>query len=741
VNSEAFLERFFGQGNDIDRASIEHTPELQALIEPVTSGLTVPAVLPRRHGRVVDWFVICRDDTILRATQGEVQAFIGPSYARWDGVRATLDEHDPVERALLEFAGPRVLRFQTKSDMEFRDCWAAVRLMRSVWSQRPRPEPEFARTGAALVNEFELAIAGGDTSVAYDAFVELRGRGLLGSENLRFLEIRMLAADRRWPELASAPDIEDLARLRRPWLVTEDLLTALYRVRILFHEEAGDVPAAIAATSALVDQLPGLFTSRGPLRSADVLKLFGLRYALPDRADPLRVRESIDERVLSTPERRWLEAIADSLAGAPPPTPSAHDALLAGDLDAAFTLAQAERPGPASVEVLIACADELQTLDSAEGVLAAIDELTDDDRDALLTRRMISSAVERLRALAAPSDVSEAPAVPHTWTSWLERLLVQPEWSNAQAVASCGELEYSASDLADPASADALPGLVEQVADSPRRRALQDALPQIVRWLDRQQLDPRLARPMHDAILTAVAFGSDRSRSTLDTAYNATESLLTVGVDDADYADILDKLEELWKRTLAPASVPWLCDLLELLWLNPGPREQLIAFAVTTLEPVLRLADQLSRGLLENLGQTLAALGAEELAAQLIGASGEAVETMVDDTVLAGRLVGIYTLTPQVAIRAREGIERQFPGVRVQIDSSQDSTDSLEHLAATADYLIVSLRSAKHAATDAIDRRRPRDLPTLIPRGRGSSRMVEALIDAVQSTPRSIAAA
>jgi hypothetical protein len=228
-----------------------------------------------------------------------VQAFIGPSYARWDGVRATLDEDDPVERALLGFAGPRVLLFRTLTDDEYRDCWAAVRLMRSVWHQRPRPEPESARSGAALVNEFELALAAGDRTAARDAFAELRRRGLLGAENLRFLEIRLLAADRRWSELASAADLGDLARLRRPWLVTEDLLTALYEARIVAHEHADDVAGAITATAAIVEELPGLLAGRGPLRSADVLKLFALRHALPAVADPVRVRELIDEPGLS----------------------------------------------------------------------------------------------------------------------------------------------------------------------------------------------------------------------------------------------------------------------------------------------------------------------------------------------------------------------------------------------------------------------------------------------------------
>jgi hypothetical protein len=732
MTPEEFLNAFFGDGNEIDRASVDRTPDLRALAEPVMAGLAEPAVLPRRRGREVDWFVLCRDDATLRTIQSEVQAFIGPSYARWDGVRATLDEDDPVERALLGFAGPRVLLFRTRTDDEYRDCWAAVRLMRSVWHQRPRPEPESARSGAALVTESELALAAGDRTAARDAFAELRRRGLLGAENLRFLEIRLLAADRRWSELASAADLGDLARLRRPWLVTEDLLTALYEARIVAHEQADDVAGAITATAAIVEELPGLLAGRGPLRSADVLKLFALRHALPAVADPVRVRELIDEPGLSPAERRWLTTIAESLTAPTAVRQTAHDALLTGDLDGALALAQAEPPGRAQADVLIACADELQTLGSAEAALNALDALSDGDRSALLERKMVRSAVDRLRGLFSP-EVEQPLSTPQTWTAWLQRLLDEPDWPNSQAVAICGELEYSASDLSDSEAAGALPRLVEQVADSPRRRALQDALPQIVGWLERQDLDVRLARPMHDAILTAVAFATDRSPSSLETAYNATDGLIRAGVDEMGYQDILDRLDELWKRMAARANVPWYCDMLELLSFNPGPRDQLISFSAATLPSVLGFARQLDSDILSTLAATVTSFGAEDLATQLISIAVDAVKPEIDDTVLAGRLVGIYTLTPQVAIRAREGIERRFPGVRVQIDSSLDSTQSLEHLAATADYLIVSIRSAKHAATDAIDRHRPRDLPTLITRGRGSSRMVEALVTAVAS--------
>jgi hypothetical protein len=211
--------------------------------------------------------------------------------------------------------------------------------------------------------------------------------------------------------------------------------------------------------------------------------------------------------------------------------------------------------------------------------------------------------------------------------------------------------------------------------------------------------------------------------------------VLRAGLDAHGYADLLEQLGLLWERMAARANVAWLADVLELLELYPGPRDQLVGFVAATAGRVLPFAGRLDRGVLDALARSCSAAGAAEMA-EAIAARAEEAEIRAEHIsadVLDGRLVGIYTLSPQVAVRARDAIQRRFTGVRVEVDSSHVSTAALENLAATADYLIVSIRSAKHAATDAIERHRPRDLPTLIPRGRGSSRMVEALVTAVES--------
>ena len=725
----SFLHRFFGDGNEISLEQAESSPDLSVLIAGLRSDLAVPAILPRRlDAHVVEWFVLCGDDAALRRTQSELVAFIGPTYGRWDGIRATLRSADPVEAAVRDFCDGRAIRFQTQGSDEFKECWAAIQVMRRVWAQRPVQRAEQIRTGASLVREFQLAAAAGDTGTAAEALEELRRRGLLGAENLRFLEIRHLAAQGRWTEIATAGDIRDLARIRRPWLVTEDILTALYRTHMKAFESDGGAGPAIEATRELVARLPEFFSSRGPLRSSDVVKLFALQFAAADVPDPKRIDDLLEIAELATSDRGWIQAISTVIGGpveAPPR--GARDLLSAGDIDGAFAAASRDNDARAA-EVLIECAFELQTLEAAGTALDALDALRDADRESLLDRRLIAVAVEQLHALVEPSEVG-GPAAPSSWTLWFDRLLSDLAWRAAEAVAVCGELEYAATDLVDSQAAGQLADLITTAADSDRRQVLRDALPHIVGWLERQNLDPALVRPIYVAVLTVLALDSAWGDAALEVAYNSAEAVLAGGVDADGYDELLEQLGLLWERMAARRHVTWLADLLELLELFPGPRGALIGFASAAVAPVRGALSRVSASTLEALRSSVSAIGASQLA-DAIPATPERPVTE-DAPSLDGRLVGIYTLTPQVGVRAKQAIERRFPGVRVEVDSSHVSTPALEHLAASADYLIVSIRSAKHAATDAIDRCRPRTLPTIIPGGRGSSRMVEALVSAL----------
>ena len=331
--------------------------------------------------------------------------------------------------------------------------------------------------------------------------------------------------------------------------------------------------------------------------------------------------ELLDLDELTADDRRWVSAIAEVIRGpvVVTPPPSARDLLSAGDIDGAFALASRDKDARAA-EVLIECAFELHTLEAAGAALEALDALNESDRDALLDRRLIAVAVEQLRGLAEPSKVGE-PAVPGSWTGWFDRLLNDSAWHAAEAVAACGELEYTATDVVDSHAASNLAGLITAAADSDRRHVVRDALPHIVGWLERQAFEPALVRPIHGAILTVLALDSAWGDAALEVAYNSAEAVLAGGVDAPGYDELLEQLALLWERMAARRHVPWLADLLELLELFPGPREPLIGFAATSLGPVQGVLPRVTGSTLEGLRYSLSGIGASELAATIPSAA------------------------------------------------------------------------------------------------------------------------
>ena len=124
---------------------------------------------------------------------------------------------------------------------------------------------------------------------------------------------------------------------------------------------------------------------------------------------------------------------------------------------------------------------------------------------------------------------------------------------------------------------------------------VRDALPHIIGWVDRQQFDGAIARPIHGAILTVLALDTAWGEAALEVAYNSSEALLIAGLDAAGYDELLEQLTLIWDRMAARRHVPWLADILELLELFPGPREPLVRFAAGAVGPVQGAIARVSR--------------------------------------------------------------------------------------------------------------------------------------------------
>lgn len=716
------LDTFFGTGNRLTREKIAERPRLATLVDEFDIDLSRPGLLPRmREGSpTIEWYLLAGTDDDFRRAREEIKGFVGPTYARWDSALTRLDPHDAIDQAVTQAAPGRVLKFANLNGEELERMWEPLQRLRSAWTQRPPRARATRRPITAIVRDIDLALAAGASAQALTDLAELRLRGAISVQNARFIEIRALATDSRWREIVAHRDFADLCRIRRPWDVTEAMASAVNNTWFSAAEAALDRDAAVSAYLLRQSDLDQLLRVYGPGSRPAMLKAAAVRLAA-DEAPAARFL-SLVERLPTEGDRAWVQLLSEH-SNTPVETElTSREALDSGRFDDALRLAL-EAPG--SVEdarVVLAAAYELGSIDAARQAIAYWRDIADDLQDDVLTRRTVRDAFDGIKELVdARAEVAEVT----TWGAWLERVRTDPSWPSAAAVARCGELEFAATDSAGAEPLTRMSEEILAIADSPQRAVLLDGLPSLLRWIDRQDLTPSTTSPLHMSILEALALMDGWDAAGLEIAGDLVERILAVGVEPAGYGELLDTVDLIWDRMASRRHAAWLADVAEQFEFHPGDRERLIRTIVTGLA---RLdSGALPSAVRDGLSLTAKNLGVSDVMPEVRSPE----ERPADAVDSSGKTVGIYSLSPQVLHRVNARLRQLVPGLKVVTNSDHVATPALVSMARSVDLMVVAIGSAKHSATGAIDANRPDELTTLRNAFRGSTRIVEAVLEAV----------
>ncbi|SCF21019.1 hypothetical protein GA0070558_15123 [Micromonospora haikouensis] len=246
---DRFVGVFFGPGNPVwpDRdpnSSMGRrlTPYLQVL----RAGDEVPIVLPRKNQQTRQSlaYVIPRDRRHAAAVADLLQAFVGPSHARFNGLPAKLSEDDPIDRAVLDFAGHSSI-FVLASPRAFeKRMWDSLRLMQQAVAVRPHRAWHAPIPVGRLLAQFDLALASGANAASGAVLDQLAGTGALSAANLCHLRIKRLARLGRNSELLRLPDLVDVALTQPPTPVRDAILSAVFSTSLAEPLAAGDLRLA-----------------------------------------------------------------------------------------------------------------------------------------------------------------------------------------------------------------------------------------------------------------------------------------------------------------------------------------------------------------------------------------------------------------------------------------------------------------------------------------------------------------
>ncbi len=711
-----WLSAFFAPPNELTWAMLEAdtAPALTDLVRPWLEELArtpdrAALVLPLvQRGVPIGWYATSVDRRSSDALAAELRAWFGPSYlSRFEP--ADPSKPDARARALrTRFAG-EVFLLSGASASDNGKIAERLGEFARLRGLRPPPRREIARPVGRVRAEFDRALLAQDEDRATDLLAELRSSGRLNEENLRYLEVRLQAGLGYWPQIARNPWlIATLSDLRPPPQTLADLVEALYRTFIEQHEASGDPDQLLQAfETAIAGPYPRLFAARRGVRAPRVVKAFllferlrpqptaaliaELRDLLPaeDRASPLFSALSAD--IASPP------ALASSLGEGD--DAEADASFDDGEFDRAFELYMASPMGRKTLNRLLLCADQIGA-DGRQRLathLEAVDPALLKDLSAPQQRRLSALQV----AEAVPTVAGTEPAA-NPWMTWAEQLregrdLAAAERAVSQAAVTWDVAEFQESETLSARFADLIGSLNGEAAAVARRSVA--AL--LAGFLPLGTIPSTPLRPIAGVLFLLLAMDDPLSRADLELLSLLVNQRLALGLNAAEYVEMVRDLGDVQSRVASYANLPWSFDTCETLALAPAPgagaQEARLGFFMAVLSEAQRLSHRLQSPDLVTLDLLSKDFQVEAGALAWLQQIQNEAESYGRPN-LAEKRIGIYTLAEAAGARAKRTLESMYPGCRVEVNSDLVCTAQLSTLAHAADLFIFAWKSSSHQA-------------------------------------------
>jgi hypothetical protein len=316
-------------------------------------------------------------------------------------------------------------------------------------------------------------------------------------------------------------------------------------------------------------------------------------------------------------------------------------------------------------------------------------------------------------------------STPKNWVDCISQL-EDVSIAEAQEFAKLAAEEWLVHDqLTYESDVSALTEAISKVPRSAQDR-LFDTFTHMVQWLQRDSAWPEkyllpLYRSIYDHLMLQL---TDRWwQEAGGTARELLDGMMQLGLESADYTDLLDDMATVLPIEAGVADLEFLMELAELTILHASPdpnaRQQLWALIVGALGPVRTRLSRSDLALVNEIGLIFEMPEVFPVPAVEIAAA--------EPNQLDEKLVVIYTLTEQVGNRARKLLTDLYPNARVELCHDKVENKRLEVLARTADIFVICWRSAAHAATESIRRYRSERQPTLYAAGKGSTSILRAI--------------
>jgi hypothetical protein len=747
----AWVRTFFGGDNALCWEDIDanNTPddwasEIRSWLAILDRDNDAGALLPHVDaGGRASWYAIARTS---RSLAEDVGGFIGGTYGAFDGRPYQPQPHEAGGMVLAATFQAPLYRIAPANASDAARIRRSLNIYRRLVERRPGSTRLAARSVGALRTRFDRALLAGNDAEAERLHDEILATGRLSWDNRLYLRVRLRAGLGQWSHIADdATLLREAADLQLPPQVRAEILEALYRTHIDPVEDPHDPNAALTEFQTKgVGKYGRLFMTRQGLTQSRVVKAF-LLHALLRPQPILSELEELASLLSNTPEeapfsialRQLVDQRIREFATPRPDTSGTARADAAFDdfdYDLALSLYAALPPSRRSIGRMLQCAQTIGRADAAQTALAALDAVFGAEAN---LPDYLRATVSALRAHMAPplpakehsgEQPASAFAVPDSWLEWARWVAEGADPAEARQILEERCAGWPIEPYHAPVEAEELARCLGNACVSANTAVVQAAFPHFFEaFVSNSEKAETAWKPIYATLLTTLVMAGSRSADDLELARVLVSLLLEVGLSPNEYQHLVGDLTELLGQEASLATLDWALDLAEVLAANrtASPHAQL-NFIIAVLEVARARVHRLTHRHIEALRALCADL---KISANpyLSGAPEEDEEAGAVAS-LAGRSIAIYTLAETVGLRALRMLRQLIPAAKVELNSDKVCTDRLAALARSADLFVFAWRSSKHAAYYCIKDHRPRDMPLLMPCGKGSASILRALI-------------